>query len=50
MFQRANRRSELLSLFVGLYRFSLTVPDALKILKPETIARWQRRLSGRNGA
>jgi hypothetical protein len=29
-------------LFVGLYRFSPKVLDALKILKPETVLRWHR--------
>ena len=28
--------------FVGLYRFSPKVLDALKILKPETVLRWHR--------
>jgi hypothetical protein len=29
-------------LFVGLYRFSPKVLEALKILKPETVLRWHR--------
>ena len=29
-------------LFVGLYRFSPKVLDALKILKPETVLCWHR--------